>query len=254
MIELRKVSASYTAAWQLRDVQVHFKKEALSVIIGPNGCGKTTMLRVMSRLLKPQSGAVLFDREDMMQYSPKAYAKRVSLLPQNRIQANMSVYSLVMHGRYPYLGFGKKPTREDEAKVAYALELTNAAQYQHQNIAELSGGQRQLAYIASTIAQDTAVVLLDEPTTYLDIRHQLEMIRIIRELRNAGKTVIAVMHDVAQALDCADYICLMRDGQVLLYDTPQRIYQSGKIDEVFCVHSRQIADGGKTYYTFDKRE
>lgn len=175
----------------------------------------------------------------------KETAKVISYLPQNRDIPNIRVYDLVMHGRFPYLGFPRIPANEDKLKVREALYTLGIEKYRNKNIRELSGGQRQKVYIAMVLAQDTDVVFLDEPTTYLDINHQLEILEIVKNLKKMGKTVVMVIHDLNSALTFSDMVCLMDKGGVVIYDKPQAIYESGKIEEIFNVKCHEVGASDK---------
>jgi ABC-type cobalamin/Fe3+-siderophores transport system ATPase subunit len=150
-----------------------------------------------------------------------------------------------MHGRFPYLGFPRIPANEDKLKVREALYTLGIEKYRNKNIRELSGGQRQKVYIAMVLAQDTDVVFLDEPTTYLDINHQLEILEIVKNLKKMGKTVVMVIHDLNSALTFSDMVCLMDKGEVVIYDKPQAIYESGKIEEIFNVKCHEVGASDK---------
>jgi ABC-type cobalamin/Fe3+-siderophores transport system ATPase subunit len=175
----------------------------------------------------------------------KETAKVISYLPQNRDIPNIRVYDLVMHGRFPYLGFPRIPANEDKLKVREALYTLGIEKYRNKNIRELSGGQRQKVYIAMVLVQDTDVVFLDEPTTYLDINHQLEILEIVKNLKKMGKTVVMVIHDLNSALTFSDMVCLMDKGGVVIYDKPQAIYESGKIEEIFNVKCHEVGASDK---------
>ena len=173
-------------------------------------------------------------------------------LPQLRAVPNITVYNLVMHGRYPYLGFSRTPQKEDKVIVEKAISKMGIEKYINKNIQELSGGQRQKVYIAMVLAQNTDIIFLDEPTTYLDINHQLEILEIIKKLKQMGKTIVMVLHDLSSALSYSDKICLMEDGEIAIYDTPQAVFESREIDRVFNILSSQVAAGdeGKKQYVF----
>jgi ABC-type cobalamin/Fe3+-siderophores transport system ATPase subunit len=198
-----------------------------------------------SKIIEPYSGDFLLRGKNIFDMTNKETAKVISYLPQNRDIPNIRVYDLVMHGRFPYLGFPRIPANEDKLKVREALYTLGIEKYRNKNIRELSGGQRQKVYIAMVLAQDTDVVFLDEPTTYLDINHQLEILEIVKNLKKMGKTVVMVIHDLNSALTFSDMVCLMDKGEVVIYDKPQAIYESGKIEEIFNVKCHEVGASDK---------
>lgn len=235
MINLRQVTAGYGKKDIIKDINISFEKGKITSIIGKNGCGKTTLLKVASGLLKPNKGHVLIDGKDLLSFESKELAKRVSYLPQARNIPQVDVSTLVYHGRFPYLSFPGKLSGNDMAIAQNAMKTAGVLAYCNKNMNELSGGERQKAYIAMVLAQDTEIVFLDEPTTYLDINHQLEIFQLIAKLKQLGKTIIMVIHDISAALHYSDMICFMDNGQIVMHDQPQAIYESGEIERIFNV-------------------
>jgi len=252
MIKLDNISAGYNKVEIIKNINLNFKEGSITSIIGQNGCGKTTLLKTASNILKPYGGSITISGKDIKSFHNKELAKKVSFLPQIRTVPNITVYQLVMHGRYPYLGFSRTPQKEDKEIVEKAIDNMGLNNYIHKNLQELSGGQRQKVYIAMVLAQDTDIIFLDEPTTYLDINHQLEILEIVKELKKMGKTIIMVLHDLNNALTYSDYLCLMENGEIVIYDTPQGLYESKEIDRIFKVNSQQVQVGeeGKNQYVF----
>lgn len=246
MIKLNNITAGYNKVEIIKNINIDFKDGSITSIIGKNGCGKTTLLKTASNLLKPFRGIITIMGKDISDIPDKELAKKVSFLPQNRTVPNITVYNLVMHGRYPYLGFSRTPLKKDREIVKKAIELMGLYKYVNKNIHELSGGQRQKVYIAMVLAQDTDIIFLDEPTTYLDINHQLEILEEIKKLKKMGKTIVMVLHDLNSALSCSDRICLMDNGEIVIYDTPQAVFESREIDRVFRVFPSQVLTENKT--------
>lgn len=240
MIKLNRVSAGYNQTEIIKDITIAFEKGSVTTIISKNGCGKTTLLKTAGNLLKPFRGDITVNGVNIAEIPGKELAKRLAYLPQNRPVPNISVYDLVIYGRYPYLGFSNKPGKEDKRIVKEAIESMNLSGRIHENLRELSGGGRQKVYLAMVLAQDTDIVFLDEPTTYLDINHQLEILEIVKKLKKMNKTVVMVLHDLDNALSYSDKICLMDRGRILIHDTPQAVFESGKIERVFDVYSEQV--------------
>jgi ABC-type cobalamin/Fe3+-siderophores transport system ATPase subunit len=240
MIKLNNITAGYNKVEIIKNINISFEEGSITSIAGKNGCGKTTLLKTASNLLKPFGGEVTISGRDISSIPNKELAKKVSFLPQLRTVPNITVYNLVMHGRYPYLGFSRTPQKKDKEIVERAIEKMGLNEYIYKNIQELSGGQRQKVYIAMVLAQDTDIIFLDEPTTYLDINHQLEILEIIKNLKKMGKTIVMVLHDLSSALSYSDKICLMENGEVAIYDTPQAVFESKEIDRIFKVSSEQV--------------
>ena len=215
MIELRHITAGYGGEAVLRDFSVRFSPGKITGILGRNGCGKSTLLKTAAGLLRPMSGEVLVDGRPLGNYAPKELARQIAVLPQSREVPAITVESLVMHGRFPYLGFPRKPRPEDRQAVQRAMEQAGVEALRQKALSALSGGERQKVYLAMVLAQDTPVILMDEPTTYLDINHQFELLRLIRGLGGQGRTVLCVMHDLGQALEVCDEICLVERGTLL---------------------------------------
>lgn len=252
MIDLKNITAGYDKVEIVKNINISFDKGTITTIIGKNGCGKSTLLKAAANLLKPFSGEVIIKGKNIKNLTNKELAREISFLPQIRTIPNITVYNLVMHGRYPYLGFSRTPQKRDKLIVEEAIESMGFKEQRNKNIQELSGGQRQKVYIAMVLAQDTDIIFLDEPTTYLDINHQLDILEIIKELKKIGKTVVMVLHDLSSALSYSDRICLMEEGQVAVYDTPQAVFNSKEIDRIFKISSEQVLveNEGSKHYVF----
>ena len=252
MIKLENVSAGYYKIEIIKNINVTFEEGSITSIVGKNGCGKTTLLKTASNLLKPFRGKVTIKGRDILNIPNKELAKKISFLPQHRPVPNITVYDLVMHGRYPHLGFSRIPQKKDKEIVEISIEKMGLNEYVNKNVSELSGGERQKAYIAMILAQDTDIMFLDEPTTFLDINHQLEILEVIKKLKKMGKTIVMVLHDLNSALSCSDRVCLMEKGEIVVCDTPQVVFESGEIDRIFKVSSAQvfIGDEGIKQYVF----
>ncbi|NLZ93012.1 MAG: ABC transporter ATP-binding protein [Firmicutes bacterium] len=245
MIKLQDITAGYKGIEVIKNINISFAKGSITGIIGKNGCGKTTLLKTAAKLLEPISGNISLNGESIYDISHKRLAKEISFLPQIRSTPNIAVYNLVMHGRFPYLGFPRIPQAEDKVIVENALAKLGIVKYRNKNVRELSGGERQKVYLAMVLAQDTNYIFLDEPTTYLDINHQLEILAIIKELKNMGKAVIMVIHDLNSALTYCDKICLIDRGEVIIDGTPKAVYNSREIERVFQVRCEEVSMNGK---------
>lgn len=217
---------------------------AFTVIIGPNACGKSTLLRALARLLSPESGRVLLDGKPITAYPAKEVARRIGLLPQtSTAPESIRVADLVARGRFPHQSLLRQWSEADERAVVAAMAATGVTELSARRVEELSGGQRQRVWIAMVLAQETPIVLLDEPTTYLDIAHQLQLLDLCRSLnRDAGRTVVAVLHDLNQAFRYADHLVAMRDGRIVATGAPTDIVTAELVREVFSLRCRIIDD------------
>ena len=249
MMELCHITAGYGGLPVLRDVSLAFEPGKVTVLAVPNGCGKSTLLRVAARLMAPERGEVRIEGQDVSRLSAKQFARLAALLPQSRPLPGITAGSLVLHGRFPYLGYPRRYSREDREAARQAMERTGVAGLEGVPMAHLSGGQRQKVYLAMALAQDTPVLLLDEPTTFLDIAHQLELAETARTLAGEGKAVVMVLHDLNLALSCAHRVAVLEEGQLRRVGAPEEIYASGVLEKVFQVraHSVETAKGERQY-------
>lgn len=217
------------------DLNIAIPKGEITVFIGGNGCGKSTLLRSLARLLKPKGGDVVLDGEDIAKLGTKEVAKKLSILPQNPVTPEgLTVMELVKQGRHPYRGFLKQWAKEDESAVNNALEATNMLDFKERSVDTLSGGQRQRAWIAMTLAQETDTILLDEPTTYLDMTHQIEVLDLLFELNEKdGRTVVMVLHDLNLACRYAHHVVAIKDKEVYAQGKPEEIVNCNLIHDVF---------------------
>ncbi|WP_018685483.1 ABC transporter ATP-binding protein [Actinokineospora enzanensis] len=207
---------------------------AFTAVVGPNACGKSTLLRAFVRLLRPSAGVVLLDGRDVRSYPNKELARALGFLPQEPIAPeDVRVRALVARGRFPYQSLLSTWSDEDEHCVAEAMTAAGVADLADRPVHELSGGQRQRVWIALVLAQRTTHLLLDEPTSFLDIAHQYQLLELLAGLRDQGRTVIAVLHDINQACRYADHVVAMRDGQVVAEGPPSRVVDAALITKVF---------------------
>ncbi|SMQ63329.1 iron complex transport system ATP-binding protein [Devosia lucknowensis] len=216
----------------------------LTVIVGANACGKSTLLRGLARLLTPKRGAVYLDGKPIHQMPTREVATILGVLPQSPIAPDaISVADLVGRGRYPHQGWFRRWTPEDDAAVADALSATDIAELADRSVDELSGGQRQRVWIAMALAQETDLLLLDEPTTFLDINHQVEVLDLLTDLvRNRGRTVVVVLHDLNLACRYADHIVAMKAGRIVAEGRPAKVITEDVVHDVFGMASRVVLD------------
>ena len=248
MIEIRNLRSGYGGKPVLRDVSMQIPCGKVTAILGPNGCGKSTLLKTVCGILEAEAGEILLSGEDLLLLPQQKLARQVAYLSQSRTVPEITAGHLVLHGRFPYLDYPRRYRPQDHAAAQKAMEQMGIGSLADTPLCELSGGQRQKVYIAMALAQDTPVILLDEPTTYLDISHQLQMLRYAKELAQRGKTVVMVVHDISHAMTAADEIVLMEDGRVVRQGTPEEIFASGKIDEVFAVTMCRVQTGHGWHY------
>ncbi|MDG9700783.1 ABC transporter ATP-binding protein [Streptomyces sp. DH37] len=226
------------------DLTVAIPDRSFTVVIGPNACGKSTLLRALSRMLKPAAGSVLLDGRDISSANAKQVARTLGLLPQSSVAPEgISVSELVSRGRYPHQGLLRQWSAEDERVVAEAMASTGVAELADRSVDELSGGQRQRVWIAMALAQQTPLLLLDEPTTYLDLAHQIDVLDLCARLhQEEGRTLVAVLHDLNHAARYATHLIAMRGGRVVAMGPPEEIVTAELVEEVFGLPCRVIDD------------
>ena len=235
MIGIKNLTAGYGDKTVLDNVSLTIPDSRVTVILGPNGCGKSTLLKCICQIIKPFSGTIVADGEELSSLSFPERAKRVSYLAQNRPVPDILVRNLVLHGRFPYLSYPRRYRPEDRRAVDEALERLGLSSYADKLVSELSGGERQKVYLAMSLAQGSRTLLFDEPTTYLDIAHQFAVLDEVRQLCTEGKSVVMVLHDIPEALETADHMIVLSGGRVMKEDTPEKVFESGVLDEVFNV-------------------
>ena len=237
MIELKALHAAYDGDGDeiLHGIDARFPKGQVSVLCGPNGCGKSTTVKALLRLVPEVRGEITIDGKTLSDFSQKELAQRVAYVPQSRNVPDITVYRLAMHGRFPYLSYPRRYRKEDHARVHDALRQMDLLGLAQRKLESLSGGQRQKAYMAMALAQDTDVIVLDEPTNFLDIRNQYELIANVRTLTGMGKTVVMILHDFELILHCADHVVLLGDGRVRAAGSARDVLESDAARETFGV-------------------
>ncbi|WP_150462453.1 ABC transporter ATP-binding protein [Nesterenkonia ebinurensis] len=242
-LQVQDATIGYDKRSISHDLSVQIPDESFTVIIGPNACGKSTLLRALSRLLKPSSGQVILDGQTITAYKSKEVARKVGLLPQTSVAPDgITVADLVARGRFPHQSFIKQWSRDDETAVYQAMEATGITELSHRLVDELSGGQRQRVWVSVALAQQTEILLLDEPTTFLDITHQIELLELFTDLHQQGHTLVAVLHDLNHAARYATYMIAMRHGDIITQGTPEHVVTQETIKQVFDLDCRVVPD------------
>lgn len=239
-----KLTLSYESRQVVHGLDVHIPAGKVTVIVGPNACGKSTLLRALARLLVPQAGRVLLHGRDIRDYPTREVARMLGLLPQSPVAPpGICVADLVARGRFPHQTLLRQWSERDERAVAEAMRRTQVDALADQLVDALSGGQRQRVWLAMAIAQETPILLLDEPTTFLDIAHQYELLELCRRLnRDGGRTLVMVLHDLNQAARYADHVIAMKAGAIVAAGTPQQVITAPVIESVFGIRSLVVPD------------
>ena len=247
MIEIKNLKTGYAGKIVLEIESLDFEEGQVTAIVGLNGSGKSTLLKSIVGITTHQ-GSIIIDEKKSSGFSHKKRAAFISYLPQTSPAANMDIYTLVCHGRFPYLGYSKVLGNQDLELVEKALRLTDLWNLREKNLSEISCGERQRAYLAMVIAQNTKYILLDEPATYMDIKHQLEIMEILRKLAADGRSVIFSSHDLPQSFSVSDKVCLLRNGRLVAEGRPENLAaDSLQMKDVMGVALGKSADKDSVY-------
>ncbi|MFE9017347.1 ABC transporter ATP-binding protein [Streptomyces sp. NPDC007808] len=239
----RGVTVGYGARTVIDELDVAIPPGVITTIIGPNGCGKSTLLRTLSRLLKPTSGTVVLDGDDIAKLRTRDVAKKLGLLPQAPVAPEgLTVADLVARGRHPHQSWLRQWSSDDADVVRRALAMTGVADLADRAVDTLSGGQRQRVWISMTLAQGTDLLLLDEPTTYLDLAHAIDVLDLVNDLHESGCTVVMVLHDLNLATRYSDHLVVMRGGCVLAQGHPRDVITAELLHEAFGLRAKVIDD------------
>ncbi|MBW4537473.1 MAG: ABC transporter ATP-binding protein [Pleurocapsa minor HA4230-MV1] len=243
-LETQQLTLAYDGAPIIRNLSLVIPPQQITVLVGANGCGKSTLLRGLAKLLKPKSGIVYLDGKNISQLKATTVAKKLGMLTQSPVAPEgLTVRDLVAMGRYPHQSWLQQWSTEDEKKVAEALKITTIDELADRSLDSLSGGQRQRAWIAMVLAQDTDILLLDEPTTFLDLAHQVELLDLLDELQESqGKTIVMILHDLNLSCRYADYLVAIQQGKVYATGTPEQVMTEEMVREVFNLECRIIPD------------
>ena len=243
-ISTKNLNISYGNLDIVKDLNLDIPKGKITTIIGSNGCGKSTILKTIARIIQPKSGDIFVNNINIKDQSPKELAKAVAVLPQSpQAPSGLTVEELIAYGRFPHQkGFGKM-RKEDNDIVTWALQSTGIEEFRDRPIEALSGGQRQRAWIAMALAQQTDILILDEPTTYLDLAHQLEILKLLEELnRKQGTTIVMVIHELNNAARFADHIISVKKGKVICQGSAEEVMTKENLKELFNIDAEIVQD------------
>lgn len=241
---IEDLTAGYEKKTIFNELNVTIPKGKITTIIGPNGCGKSTLLKTIGRIIKKTQGEIFLQEQNMLELSTKEIAKRLAILSQAPSSPfQLKVEELVSYGRYPHRKNVNRLSAQDIEKIEWAMEVTHTTEFRNRELAELSGGQRQRVWLAMALAQQTDILLLDEPTTYLDMAHQLEVLHIVQKLnKEHGCTIVMVLHDINHAARFSHELIAMKDGEILACGEPQTIITAPVLQKVFNIEAKIIQD------------
>lgn len=244
ILQAKNIYISYEKKEVIKNVSLEVRKGEIVTIIGPNGSGKSTILKALSRTLKIKKGEILLENKNISEMNTKNIAKKLAILPQSRhVPSDFTVEALVGYGRYPHLGFGHKLQKQDYEIIDWAIEKTDISALRHRYVRTLSGGERQRTWIAMALAQKPEILLLDEPTTFLDISYQLETLELIKELNEQlGLTIVMVLHDLNQAVRYSHRIYALKEGSIYSHGESKKLLSEEFLREVFRIHGDILLD------------
>lgn len=235
MIRAEHIQVGYEDKIIIEDLSLHIHKGEIVSILGPNGCGKSTLLKTLSRIIKPKQGTIWIENNEMSELNSKVISKKIALLSQhNEAPQDITVKELIYYGRFPHKKWYEAKSQEDEEIVEWAMVHTRLTDYSDRKVRALSGGERQRVWLAMALAQKPEVLLLDEPTTYLDISHQLELMELIEEInKKLNMTIVMVLHDLNQASKYSDRLVIMKKGKIMSDGTPKDVINQDLIREIY---------------------
>jgi ferric citrate transport system ATP-binding protein len=238
-ISTHNLSVGYHDKAIVKQVNLSIPEGKIIALLGPNGCGKSTLLKAMARILSPMEGHVQWQGKNLHSMASKKLAQQLALLPQTQpIPEGIKVKDLVAYGRSPYTGFWGRLNKQDQQIIDSVMHETGITELADQLVSELSGGQRQRVWLAMTLAQDTPYLLLDEPTTYMDLSHQVELMHLLRKLNKQGKTIITVLHDINQAARYCDHLIVMKQGSIITQGSPESVLTQTLLKDVFSLNAQ----------------
>lgn len=243
-INIKDLKIGYDKKTIIEELDLSLEKGKITSIIGPNGCGKSTLLKSIGRILKKEKGDIFILDKNMNDMKSKEIAEKLAILSQNpTAPSQLKVEELISYGRYPHRSNINKLSDKDKDKIEWALKVTNTFEFKDRELSDLSGGQRQRVWLAMALAQETDILLLDEPTTFLDMSHQLEVLNIVKKLNDKhGCTVVMVLHDINHAAKYSDFIIAMKDGKILYKDNPNLIMNKKVLKDIYNIDAELITN------------
>ena len=255
-LRVEQLSSGYEKQTVFTNLNISIQRGKITTIIGPNGCGKSTLLKTIGRILKQKSGKIFLQEQNMAAISTKEIAKRLAFLSQNpEAPSQLKVEELVTYGRYPHRKRVGVLTKEDTEMIEWAMSVTKTSEFRSREISQLSGGQRQKVWLAMALAQETDILLLDEPTTYLDMAHQLDVLKIVERLNKRHQcTIVMVLHDINHAARFSDELIAMKNGEIIKVGPPKEILTEEVMEGIFQIHAKIMIDednGSPVCYGYD---
>ncbi len=249
LLSAKGISSCYNGREVLHKVSADINGGKVTAIIGPNGSGKSTLLKTLIGIVPKKEGEIFSEGKSTDSMSSLEIARRIAYLPQMKSVPDLTVRTMVLHGRFSHLSYPRHYRKEDLKSVEKAMEITGITEYAEKNVSSLSGGTVQLVFLAMALAQSSPVILMDEPTSFLDISHQIKLMKLCRGIVSEGRAVAAVLHDIPLALKYADNMIVMSNGKIVLYGTTSDVYKSGVLNRVFNVEVKEAAaETGIIYY------
>ena len=249
LLSAKGISSCYNGREVLHKVSADINGGKVTAIIGPNGSGKSTLLKTLIGIVPKKEGEIFSEGKSTDSMSSLEIARRIAYLPQMKSVPDLTVRTMVLHGRFSHVSYPRHYRKEDLKSVEKAMEITGITEYAEKNVSSLSGGTVQLVFLAMALAQSSPVILMDEPTSFLDISHQIKLMKLCRGIVSEGRAVAAVLHDIPLALKYADNMIVMSNGKIVLYGTTSDVYKSGVLNRVFNVEVKEAAaETGIIYY------
>lgn len=248
MLKLEQMAAGYHRQSIIQDISLHCPANSITAIVGPNGSGKSTLLKAIAGVCEVYAGSIVVNGVPKEQLTAKEFARKVAYLPQLHQGGAISVWRMVLHGRFPHLGYPRRYQAIDFAYARRALDRVGIADLKDKNVEELSGGQRQKVFLAMALATDANILMLDEPTTYLDLRHQLELMEVLKQLKEESKAIVVVLHDVSHAMAVAQQMIVIDQGKAVFQGSPQAFEESDVLSEVFHISKTVVYDHAQNRY------